>query len=155
MIVVGIDPGANGGICLLTEESVKVYKVPDNLPDLAELLRRLTFTLLSGAEPPAVFLEKVQAMRGRNGRTQGVASTATFMRGAGQLEGVLEGIGADWQHVSPQKWQKAMQCMTGGNKNISKARAAELFPNEKITHWKADAMLIALYGRQLLESKKG
>jgi hypothetical protein len=42
-----------------------------------------------------------------------------------------------------------MQCLTGGDKNISKRRAQELFPSLKITHAVADALLIAEYGRRL------
>jgi hypothetical protein len=36
--------------------------------------------------------------------------------------------------------------MTKGDKNISKAKAQELFPDKKIIHATADALLIALYG---------
>ena len=46
----------------------------------------------------------------------------------------------------PQVWQKALGCMTGGDKNVTKRRAQELFPGHKITHATADALLIAHYG---------
>jgi hypothetical protein len=36
-----------------------------------------------------------------------------------------------------------MKCRTGGDKNISKARAQELFPRVKVTHKNADALLLA------------
>jgi hypothetical protein len=42
-----------------------------------------------------------------------------------------------------------MRCLTKGDKNVSKARAQELFPALKITHATADALLIAEYGRRL------
>jgi len=38
--------------------------------------------------------------------------------------------------------------MTGGDKNVSKRRAQELFPEIKITHAIADALLIAEYARR-------
>jgi hypothetical protein len=43
-----------------------------------------------------------------------------------------------------------MQCLTKGDKNVSKAAAQRLWPKLKITHANADALLIAEYGRQFL-----
>jgi hypothetical protein len=37
---------------------------------------------------------------------------------------------------------------TKGDKNVSKRRAQELFPQLKVTHATADALLIAEYGRR-------
>jgi hypothetical protein len=39
--------------------------------------------------------------------------------------------------------------MTKGDKNITKRKAQELFPEIKITHAIADSLLIAEYGRRL------
>jgi len=39
-----------------------------------------------------------------------------------------------------------MGCMTKGDKNVSKRRSQELFPQIKVTHAIADALLIASYG---------
>jgi len=41
-----------------------------------------------------------------------------------------------------------LECLTGGNKNVSKAKAKELFPGTKFTHTTADATLIAEFGRR-------
>jgi hypothetical protein len=60
----------------------------------------------------------------------------------------LTAAGIPFERVTPQKWQKAMGCMTKGDKNVSKRRAQELFPQLKITHAIADALLIAEYGRK-------
>jgi len=38
-------------------------------------------------------------------------------------------------------------CLSKGDKNVTKAKAQEQFPNIKVTHATADALLIALYGR--------
>jgi hypothetical protein len=40
--------------------------------------------------------------------------------------------------------------MSAGNKNVTKTRAAQLFPGVKMTHAIADALLIAEYGRRCL-----
>ena len=49
--------------------------------------------------------------------------------------------------VSPVKWQTAMGCRTGGDKNVSKAEAQRLWPSLKITHRNADSLLLAEYAR--------
>lgn len=41
-----------------------------------------------------------------------------------------------------------MGCLTKGDKNISKARAQQLFPTAKITHATADALLLAEWRRK-------
>jgi hypothetical protein len=58
----------------------------------------------------------------------------------------LTAAGIPFERVRPQKWQQAMGCMTKGDKNVSKRRAQELYPQLKITHATADALLIATYG---------
>lgn len=78
---------------------------------------------------------------------QGVASSFKFGRSYGFLIGLLTGLRIPYEFVTPQKWQKAMGCLTHGDKNISKAAAQRRWPNEKWTHATADAGLIAEYGR--------
>jgi Holliday junction resolvasome RuvABC endonuclease subunit len=76
----------------------------------------------------------------------GVKSAFTFGNGFGHLEMALTAAGIPFERVSPQRWQKALGCLTKGDKNVSKRRAQELFPSMKITHATADALLIAYYG---------
>jgi hypothetical protein len=58
----------------------------------------------------------------------------------------LTAAGIPFERVRPQAWQKAMGCMSKGDKNITKRKAQELFPQIKVTHATADALLIATYG---------
>jgi hypothetical protein len=51
-----------------------------------------------------------------------------------------------FERVRPQVWQKTMQCMSKGDKNVTKRRAQELFPDIKVTHATADGLLIMSYG---------
>ena len=78
----------------------------------------------------------------------GVTSAFTFGKGYGGLRMALSAAGIPFDEVTPQRWQKAMQCLTGGNKNISKARAQQLFPSVKVTHYVADALILAEYCRR-------
>jgi hypothetical protein len=76
----------------------------------------------------------------------GVKSAFTFGNGFGHLEMALTAAEIPFSRVRPQEWQKAMGCMTKGDKNVSKAKAQELFPSIKVTHAIADSLLIMQYG---------
>ena len=82
--------------------------------------------------------------------TQGATGTFTFAQGYGFIRGVLITIGIPFEDVTPQAWQKTLGCLTRGDKNVSKAKAQQLFPQlPRITHAIADALLIAEYGRRI------
>lgn len=140
MLIIGIDPGKSGGVAWITEwmQEPLAAKMPGTPHELVELLRNND---LSDAK---VYLEKVHAMPG-----QGVTSMFTFGQGLGQVEGVLAALTIPYEWVTPQKWQAALSCKTGGDKNVSKRKALELFPGTKWSHATADAALIAEYGRRM------
>lgn len=55
-----------------------------------------------------------------------------------------------FEEVTPAKWQGALGCRSKGDKNVTKRKAQELFPEVKMTHAIADAYLLAEYCRQNL-----
>ena len=134
--IIGIDPGTNGGIAWITDGKPCVEKMPDTLQDLWELFRDI-----SSEGDCRAYLEQVHSSP-----QMGVVSSFTFGNGFGHLEMALTAAGIPFERVRPQVWQKAMGCMTKGDKNVSKRKAQELFPNMKVTHATADALLIASYG---------
>ena len=143
-IVVGIDPGLNGGICcqdVASGDILRLVKIPEqNSPrELVETFRGMA---LFGTVALALY-ERV-----RSSPQMGVSSAFTFARGVGQIEGCLAAM--DWpiEDILPQKWQKAIGCLTKGDKNISKAKAMALFPKTKVFHWNADAILICEMARR-------
>jgi len=135
----GIDPGISGGLAIV-----------NSLGELSDAVgfKNLTETDINDwmlAYPYSLaVLEKVHSMP-----KQGVKSTFTFGQSYGLLRGVLVANNLKREFVPPQVWQKALGCMTKGDKNVTKAKAQELFPNRKITHAIADACLIAEYARRL------
>jgi crossover junction endodeoxyribonuclease RuvC len=140
---IGIDPGQSGGVALIWEgefvdKNNQVKKMPETEADLSEL-----FLFLKEQPSPHVYIEKVHSMP-----AQGVASSFKFGYNFGLLIGMLAASKLPYTYVTPQKWQKAMGCMTKGDKNVSKRKAQELFPDQKITHAVADALLIAEYCRR-------
>ncbi len=141
---IGIDPGQSGGIGILDGAgkyicSFKFKNQTDaDISEMFDYLRGLKI------DERSIFalLEKVHSMP-----KQGVASSFKFGSSFGFLRGMLTAHRIPWDYVSPQKWQKALSCQTRGDKNITKAKAQRLWPEQKITHAIADALLIAEYCR--------
>lgn len=146
-ITIGIDPGANGGIAWIDYNGKAcVEKMPDSLQDLWELICDITSYPKSSIDGRSykAYIEQVSSSP-----QMGVVSSFSFGRGYGNLEMALTAAGIPFERVRPQVWQKALGCMTKGDKNVSKRKAQELFPDRKITHATADALLIAHYGTKL------
>ena len=139
--IIGIDVGINGGIAWITDGKACVEKMPDTLQDLWELVESIGFEAGTGGTGIKAYLEAVSSSP-----QMGVVSSFSFGRGYGNLEMALTAAGIPFERVRPQVWQKALGCMTKGDKNVSKRKAQELFPDRKITHDTADALLIAHYG---------
>lgn len=144
--VIGIDPGASGGIAWTHEDGMRVEKMPDTIQGVWDLIEHIVndVAMIYRHVEVKAYLEQVHSMPG-----QGVSSSFKFGNGFGHLEMAITAANIPFERVTPQKWQKALGCLTKGDKNVSKRRAQELFPNLKITHAKADAVLIAEYGRRM------
>ena len=144
MNIIGIDPGKSGAIVSMTDDGNFIAEC--RLSDTpADVWNWLDAVHRNGRH---AFVEKVSSSP-----QMGVTSAFTFGRGVGFLEGILTAAGIPFEYVAPQKWQKAMGCLTGGDKNKSKAAAQRLWPGAKIAHWNADARLIAEYGRRVLNER--
>lgn len=141
----GVDPGSSGGFALLDDTGAIIHmqamgKTPlDVLNDLKAWAVGYT-----GTETFAV-LERVQAYKGS---PMGKSSCFTFGVGYGQLQMALLALEIPHELVQPQKWQKALGCLTGGDKHVSLACAQRLWPKAKITLATSDALLIAEFARR-------
>lgn len=149
MIYLGIDPGIGGGIAALDEtgQPLKVQKMPETDADILEAFRwAVALCERSDGDKthPRAVLERVSTSP-----QMGVVSAGTFMGGYRALRMALVACGIPFDEATPQKWQRAMQCLTKGEKNVSKKRAQELFPGVKCTHAISDALLIAEFCRRL------
>ena len=141
MTIIGIDPGTNGGIAWIADGKPCVEKMPDTLQDLWEVIHLLEYHTEKYGGNCRAYIEQVHSSP-----QMGVKSAFTFGNGFGHLEMALTAAGIPFERVRPQVWQKALGCMTKGDKNITKRKAQELFPDIKATHWSSDALLIAHYG---------
>ncbi len=156
--VIGIDPGKTGGIAIQAIKregiykttgkyiSIEAFKMPETERDLWELMQVLD----EWSHPICAFLERVHSMP-----KQGVASSFKFGTNYGMLRAFLVAIEIPFELITPSVWQRKMGCLSKGDKNVTKARAQELFPKIKVTHAIADALLISEYGRRVLIKQGG
>jgi hypothetical protein len=144
--IIGIDPGVTGGIAWIADGKPCVEKMPDTLQDLWELLRDIQYHEFATPRNPGEHGCKAYIEHVHSSPQMGVKSAFTFGQGYGRLEMALTAAGIPFERVLPRKWQTALKCLTKGDKNVSKRRAQELYPQLKITHATADSLLIATYG---------
>ena len=151
-IIIGIDPGKNGGIVALDRDGhvVSVTKMPPTYPDIYDYLNDLLATPHDNA---TAYIERVgTGMPGQSSK-----ATATFARHCGHIEMALYALGIPTVEVLPTRWQQSLSigkerdCATKAEwKNRLKAKAQQLYPAlwkaRKITLATADALLIAHYG---------
>lgn len=142
MIYIGIDPGVGGGISALSDTGMvlRCERMPDTYGGIYFTLAELAH---SSSPPPRAVLEKV-------GPTPQMGRSSAFVFGQnyGALKMALAATGIPYDEVPSGRWQALLGCRSGGDKNITKRRAAELFPAQKVTHAVSDALLLAEYCRR-------
>lgn len=159
-LIIGIDPGKSGGLAYKLMDGKKcldIYacKMPDDPCDIPQIIDN--WTREAGAfnhviPKTVVYMENPNGIPFRpkaqdDGKTrQGLASTAKFNRNIGFIHGVLVGMGVHHILISPMKWMNYLQCRTGGDKRVTRNLAIKMFPDLKVTHATADALLICHYG---------
>lgn len=155
--IIGIDPGAAGGIAVYGEGKADAKPMPETMPDIYEIIKSLVDKLESANAEIVVYMEDV----GHGMPGQSSSATAKFARHNGNLEAILYCLGASVRLVTPGKWQKHYSNTLGKStscasknewKNKLKAEAQRRFPKLKVTLKTADALLIAAYGYDM-ESK--
>lgn len=154
VMIIGIDPGLKGGICLGSQYTGwRIYPMPvtGNGLDLVRL--KLILTQRNNELVELVVIEKVHSMP-----KQGVVSSFKFGDGFGSLKSMCVCLGLPFILVTPQRWKKTV--LAGydwkGNKDMSivwvKQRhpSLSLRPTERSrvdSHGLADAVCLAEYGK--------
>lgn len=108
MLVVGIDPGLDGGLtALLAQRPTPYVRASEPMPTIGGAKgKRLIDAagvkrFLAAWSPDLVIIERVGARTG-----QGVTSMFNFGYGAGLIEGIVFAMGFRVEFVLPQEWQK-------------------------------------------------
>lgn len=147
--VIGIDPGANGGIAVWRpNETVKTIKMPKDLTELMDYLK-----YLKTISTPLIFLEKVQLRADDVKDNPGKAfRIQQLLMSFQQLKDYITIAGVPYVLVHPQSWQAYLKLRRKNDdkterKNRYKAAAAYYYPDVKTTLWNADALLLMHFGR--------
>lgn len=142
--IIGIDPGAHGGIAVLySDNNIYIYDMPSTPKDILEF-----FDEFRGKDCYAILEDVGHGMPG-----QSSSATAKFARHNGHLEMALLACGIPTRKVIPSKWMRSLGIGSSSGlskkdwKNKLKAKAQELFPCTKMTLATCDAALIAYYGK--------
>ncbi len=141
-LFLGIDPGGSGGIALIGENFAQAWKMGDTETDTADLLR---------THAPAIRIACIEEVHALPPTIPGNTSKASFAFGKsyGFLRGLLIALQIPFTEISPQRWKKQMglrftkENTATEKKNGSKALAQQIFPEMRITHATAEALLLA------------
>lgn len=154
-IFIGCDPGASGAIAVVDEHGRPKGWIAGDATDrdLLDFLSDVTMEEPDGNMAAVAALEEVgpKPRIAESGQrvSMGAKSAFVFGESYGRERMALVASHIRFDKVLPATWQAAMRCRTRGDKRISKARAQELLPGERITHRNADAYLLALYALSL------
>lgn len=144
MIYIGIDPGKDGAMAVITPETTLVF------PFDAQGYRNVLAGLKGIDDTYRCCLERVGAMP-----KQGVTSMFKFGQNYGFIQGLLTAYSMPYELVTPQKWKKEFQIT--GDKNSSIAVCKRLFPDVSLRRTDrcrkdddglAEALLMAEYARR-------
>ena len=152
---IGIDPGLTGAVAAIREDnSIRFYDTPTGQIGKKTVLSPAGMREIFMNEGPYdltinVAIEAVHSMP-----KQGVASSFSFGKGVGLWLGILAGLQIPYTEVPPQRWKALMMHGMGKDKDASRIRAMQLFPQVaselklKKHHGRADALLLAEYLRK-------
>jgi len=153
-LYLGIDPGQSGGIALLGEKGDVIELRSMKKLTESDVLEFLEWAMALSANLRAV-LEKISAYPLNNMTVGMLAKRMPLVENWGVLWGLLTGLRITREQIRASDWQRSMGCLTKGDKKVSYRKAQELFPNVKVTHWNADALLIAEFCRRTCNARNG
>lgn len=161
--VIGIDPGANGGIVEYRPGwKVKAIKMPKNLNDFRDYLEHINSVC-----KPIIFLEKLSVRPDDVTVSGGGANMGKLYRiqkmiaNYEQLKITITLLEIPFVMVHPMKWQTALKLRVAGKKSREEKAdrkhryrdiAGKMYPELSATMWNADATLLMHFGRYVLQN---
>lgn len=159
--IIGIDPGANGGICLIHDGRVELHKMPKDMQRLKGWLEYVKENY-----NPLAFLEKLSvrpddvAVNGDKANMGKLYRIQKMMANYEQLKATITYAGVPYIMVHPMSWQTRLHLRKKGEEKAERKKrykdiAASLYPTTKQTMWSCDATLIMHFGRYMLKNEMG
>jgi hypothetical protein len=122
VVFLGIDPGAKGGLALISYSRKILSLAQFNDREPLEVIKEA----LSGVEEDTYIHVAVESVHSFPG--QGISSAFTFGTSYGKLLGFFYALGMDTVGYSPQEWQKYLPPADTG-----KGRVARFVEQERLT----------------------
>ena len=152
-MILGIDPGLDGGLAIISGSEIELLETVPTEPKGGFIKRQVDAqklsTLLRVYPISVCYLERVASRPG-----QGVGSVFSFGDTYGAIRGVLGALNIPTYTVAPQTWKKELKI---SSKDDSLKAIKELYPLLKMRkkdHNIAEALLLALYGKKERENDK-
>ena len=155
MLIIGIDPGIKGAICIFKDGKIlDVFDMPimpvgkknKSQVNGSQIYNEIQKAIIDEDKKDIkVVIEQVSAMPG-----QGVTSMFNFGQSFGVLKGIFSAMQIPMDFISPVKWKKYYNLIKT-QKDSSRTKAIEFFPyissklSRKKDANKADAILIASF----------
>lgn len=138
MSLISVDPGQKGAIAHYYAQHWRVYRMPDTVKGIVDMIRSMYATVM--------VVERAQAMPG-----QGSVSMFGYGQHYGTFEAVAACLNLSYVTVHPRTWKKAMGLSS--DKTDSIREAGRLFPDislipegcRKPSDGLAEALLIGAY----------
>ena len=155
MLIIGIDPGIKGAICILKNGKIlEVFDMPimpvgkknKSQVNASQIYNEIQKAVINvDKKDIRVVIEQVSAMPG-----QGVTSMFNFGQSFGVLKGICSAMQLPMFFIRPAKWKKYFGLIKT-EKDASRTKVIEIFPyisselSRKKDSNKADAVLIASF----------
>jgi len=143
MIHIGIDPGASGSVCVIEDEAIGFY----DIPELKKVLGQYV-------------MHEVKITIERQGTRKNQAGMGKMMRDYGFLLGTIDVFDGDVTEIRSQDWYKMYGIPSGMDRGLRKKKTAaimeEKFPMVKSLFYgprgglldgRTDALAIANFGK--------
>ena len=161
MVLLGIDPGISGAICVESDSQLYFFDMP--------IIKRGKKNVICGSALKKLFLDWIEDQdiyhvgledvhvrphfkKNKKGelekQSEGSVSSFNFGKGYGIIEGILIGLEIPYTFITPQSWKKHFLDGMPKEKDSSRIRALQLLPQHadefklKKSHGKADAYFI-------------
>jgi crossover junction endodeoxyribonuclease RuvC len=152
-VILGIDPGIRGGMAIVAMDTnaapclMDAIDIPVTGVGAKERVDVLAICKwIAQYAPQHAMIERGQAMP-----RQGASSGFKYGRAIGSIEAAITCCEIPLTIIEPTAWKK-FHALRGGDKEVSRQRALQLFPHahallaRKKDHGRAEAALIALFG---------
>jgi crossover junction endodeoxyribonuclease RuvC len=145
MLIIGIDPGLDGGIAIIDGNHIELLETVPTQPKTGFIKRQVNCfelgRILRPFKESVCYIEQVSSRPG-----QGVGSVFSFGDTYGSIRGVLGALEIPTYMVTPQVWKKSLKISSKEESLKASETIFNLPKMKKKDHNLAEALLIAFWG---------